>query len=141
MVFARVGGVESRWALAAIGLATYPLAVLSYRQVEQRFRSTPNTPPRRWLQIAVVGVAAGLLVAGASFAAFDRIVSTRVAVTEASAAGGSGLTEACTSVAISDSMSACTFGEGRDGSGSWATPTQLSSRAPWSARRARSMRP
>ena len=112
MVFARVGGVESRWALAAIGLATYPLAVLSYRQVEQRFRSTPNTPPRRWLQIAVVGVAAGLLVAGASFAAFDRIVSTRVAVTEASAAGGSGLTEACTSVAISDSMSACTFGEG-----------------------------
>jgi hypothetical protein len=112
MVFARVAGVESRWALAAIGLATYPLAVLSYRHVEQRFRSTPSTPPRRWLQIAVVGVAAGLLVAGASFAAFDRVISTRVAVTEASAAGSSGLTEACASVAISDSMSACTFGEG-----------------------------
>jgi len=117
IVFARASGVAQPLLLAGIGLATLPLAMLTYDQVEMRFRSTPedrkaDTTSLRWFRITALSV----LIAGAAFAV-GHVTATNIRpnierASDALASGQDHVDRTCVREPVSPGLLGCTFGDG-----------------------------
>ncbi len=111
MVFARATfGIESALLLAVVGLATLPLARLSYRHVESRFRSPGKASARPAMRLSAAFLAVNALVLVAVGATVERSVTG--AVVSAWAASAPHTADTCEQTRLGKGVRGCRLGEG-----------------------------